>query len=55
MTQISIVAHHNGLVVIRDMDDFVGYFCYAKRQKNVPEKNGTASLHFVPVPAGLTV
>jgi hypothetical protein len=36
LRQIPIVAYHNGLVVIKNMDDFASLFCYAKKQKSVP-------------------
>jgi hypothetical protein len=35
---IPIVAYHNGLVCIRDMDEFASYYCYAIKQKTVPAR-----------------
>ena len=38
MKFIPIVAYHNVLVCIRDMDEFASYFCYAIKQKRLPVK-----------------
>ena len=37
MVPISIVAYHNSLIVIRNMEEFAHYYCYTTKQKMGPE------------------
>jgi hypothetical protein len=33
MKYISLAAHNNELIVVKDMDAFTTYFCYSKKQR----------------------
>jgi len=56
MKYISLAAHNNELIVVKDMDVFTTYFCYSKKQRHgaidipvpAPEDDGHDEETFAP-------